>query len=176
MKRILLLLALTTGSGIIATNAQVHVDINIGTQPVWGPVGYDYAEYYYLPDIDAYYNVPRRLFIYPQGSGWVFSASLPYAYRNYDLYHGYKVVVNEPRPYMHHERYVTRYAPYRGNREQPYIRESHEEKYWQIKDHPEHGKWNNGNNGHGNGNGNGNGHGNGNGNGNGHGNKGGHRD
>ena len=54
MKRILLLLALITGSGIIATNAQVHVDINIGTQPVWGPVGYDYAEYYY-----------RRVQVYP---------------------------------------------------------------------------------------------------------------
>lgn len=39
------------------TQAQVSVNVNIGTPPVWGPVGYTNMEYYYLPDIEAYYDV-----------------------------------------------------------------------------------------------------------------------
>ena len=41
-------------------NAQVHlsVGVNIGAQPEWGPVGYDHADYYYMPDICVYYDVP----------------------------------------------------------------------------------------------------------------------
>ena len=79
------------------------------------------------------------------------------------FYRGYKVVINEPRPYLHHDVYYKKYYGYRGRSGQPFIRDSREEKYWQIKEHPQHGKWkqNGGNNGkgHGNGHGNGNGHG-----------------
>ena len=37
-------------------DAQVHlsVGVNIGAQPEWGPVGYDRADYYYMPDIGVY--------------------------------------------------------------------------------------------------------------------------
>ena len=38
-----------------------------------GLYGYDYAEYYYLPDIEAYYYIPRRQFVYMAGGHWVFS-------------------------------------------------------------------------------------------------------
>ena len=162
MKKAISLLALITSSALFTTTAvaQVNVSINIGTQPVWGPVGYDYAEYYYLPDIEAYYNVPKRQFIYLQGKNWVFAGALPGAYANFDLYRGYKVVINEPRPYLHHEVYYKKYYSYRGRIDQPYIRNCHDEKYWVIKDHPEHGKWkhyddDDDDHGHGNGNGNG---------------------
>ena len=40
--------------------AQINLHININQQPVWGPTGYDHVDYYYLPDINAYYNVPSR--------------------------------------------------------------------------------------------------------------------
>ena len=129
------------------TQAQVRVgvNINIGSQPVWGPVGYDYAEYYYLPDIDAYYYVPRRQFIYLSNGRWIFSASLPVRYRNYDLYSGYKVVINEPRPYLHAGVYRTRYAPYRGRHDQIIIRNSDEPKYYVVKGHPKYNGHDNGN-------------------------------
>src|SRR5947207_14908973 len=109
------------------TQAQVRVgvNINIGSQPVWGPVGYDYAKYYYLPDIDAYYYVPRRQFIYLSDGRWIFSASLPVRY-HYDLYSGYKVVINEPRPYLHANVFRERYASYRGRHDQVIIRNSNE--------------------------------------------------
>lgn len=122
------------------THAQVRVgvNINIGNQPTWGPVGYDYVDYYYLPDIDAYYSVPRHQFIYPEGNQWIFASTLPPRYRGYDLYNGYKVVINEPTPYLHADIYRQRYGNYRGGRgpRQVIIRDSHDERY------KNNGRWN----------------------------------
>src|SRR5678809_1729532 len=83
-------------------SAQFRVNVNIGSQPVWGPVGYDHVDYYYLPDIETYYYVPTRQFIYFSNGRWIYSSSLPYRYRNYDLNRGYKVVVNQPRAYQNY--------------------------------------------------------------------------
>lgn len=61
----------------IALFSQVNVQVNIGTQPLWGPTGYDYAEYYYLPEYEVYYEVPSRRFVYLNGNDWVFASALP---------------------------------------------------------------------------------------------------
>jgi hypothetical protein len=124
--------------------AQVHlsVGINIGSQPDWGPVGYDHADYYYMPDIDAYYDINAHQYVYFNNNVWVHSVSLPPRYSNYDVYHSYKVVVNERTPWVHNNVYRTKYATYRGRRDQPVIRDSHEEKYknhWKD-DHKGHGR------------------------------------
>jgi len=110
------------------TEAQVHVsvNVNIGSQPQWGPVGYDHVDYYYMPDIDVYYYVPRQQYIYMNAGRWVFAASLPERCRSYDMYRGYKVVVNEPTPYRHCEVYRERYGRYKGNYGQQVV----------IRDHP----------------------------------------
>jgi hypothetical protein len=121
--------------------ASVGVNLNVGVQPIWGPVGYDYVEYYYLPDIDVYYYVPNHQYIYMRSGRWTFSSSLPIMYRNYDLYSGYKVVVNEPKPYQNHNIYKEKYNGYRGNNGQKVIRNSHDTKYFVNKKHPEHNKW-----------------------------------
>lgn len=92
----------------IRAQVRVGVNVNIGAQPAWVPAGY--AEYYYLPDIDAYYYVPRRQFVYLSNGRWTFSAYLPTRYRNYDLYSGYKVAVREPRPYLHSNFYRSHYG------------------------------------------------------------------
>jgi hypothetical protein len=105
---------------INTAKAQVNVSININSQPDWGPRGYDYVEYYYLPDIGAYYYVPRGKFVYLSGRNWVFSVHLPPAYRHYDLYRGYKVVINEPRAYRYYSTHKVKYAKYKGNHGQPY--------------------------------------------------------
>ena len=94
---------------VFSTSAQVNVNVNIGTQPVWGPVGYDYAEYYYLPDIESYYYVPKRQFIYLKGKNWVFARSLPGAHAHFDVYRGYTVVINKHNPYLHHAVYYKKY-------------------------------------------------------------------
>ena len=68
-----------------SAQVNVGVKINIGTQPEWGPTGYDHAEYYYMPDIDVFYYVLRHQYIYQQSGNWIFSTSLPSRYRSYDI-------------------------------------------------------------------------------------------
>src|SRR5436305_998568 len=101
-----------------AVQAQVSVNVNIGTPPPWGPAGYTEVRYYYLPDVEAYYDVQTSMFIYYGGGVWVHRSSLPRQYRNYDLYGGYKVVMTDYRgdaPYNNYKEYRTRYARgYRG--------------------------------------------------------------
>jgi hypothetical protein len=150
MKKTLLIVAFVLSGFVFKTaTAQVHVrfNVNIGTQPVWGPVGYDHVEYYYMPDIDAYYYVPSRQYIYQDRGRWIFSSSLPYRYHNYDVYNGYKVVINNARPYRNDRYYRTKYAGYRNNHSQEAIRNSHDSRYFVNKDHPEHNNWKSDNNG-----------------------------
>jgi hypothetical protein len=119
MKKTITVLLLLIAGFLTApqTNAQVRVgiNINIGDQPRWRAPGYDYVEYYYLPDIESYYYVPTHQFIYLSNGRWIFSTSLPYRYRNYDLYGGYKVVINRPNAYYHHNEYKIKY-----NRNKPH--------------------------------------------------------
>jgi len=109
--------------------AQLSVRVNIGTPPQWGPAGYNSVSYYYLPDIESYYDVRHSMFIYYSGNRWIHSRVLPARYRNYDLYGGYKVVMNDyhgTRPYDHFREYKVKYGKgYRGH-EQRNIGERHD--------------------------------------------------
>jgi hypothetical protein len=120
---------------INVTQAQISININIGSQPAWGPTGYDRVEYYYLPDIDAYYYVPKKQFIYLNNSHWIFANSLPYKYSGYNLYRGHKVVINRPMPYKNGDMYRNKYAGFSGGigPHQESIRDSKDDKY---KGHP----------------------------------------
>ncbi|MFT3824295.1 MAG: hypothetical protein QM731_10260 [Chitinophagaceae bacterium] len=112
-----------------ATKAQVSVSINIGAQPQWGPVGYDYAQFYYMPDIDVFYNIQQREYVYMNGGRWMNSPYLPDRCRNYDLYGGYKVVINEPAPWKRWNFYHDRYVNYRSYPRQVVIRDSRDPRY-----------------------------------------------
>jgi hypothetical protein len=116
---------------IKVADAQIRfsVGVNIGSQPAWGPVGYSHADYYYMPDIDAYYDVPAHQYVYLENNAWVRRGYLPQRYANYDLYHGYKVVVNQRNPWERDDVYRTRYANYRGRHDQGVIRDSRDERY-----------------------------------------------
>lgn len=147
MKKTILIAALLLSGFLFQTvGAQVHVrfSVNIVSQPIWGPVGYDHVEYYYMPDIDVFYYVPKHQYIYQEQGRWIFAASLPSRFNNYDMYNGYKVVINDPKPYRHAETYRKQYGSYKGRHDQETIRNSHDPKYFEIKDHPEHDKWKNG--------------------------------
>jgi hypothetical protein len=110
--------------------AQVNVSVNIGTQPAWGPTGYDHVDYYYIPDIQCYYYVPSHQFVYLNGNRWTFSNTLPHQYRDFDLFHSYKVVMNEPQPYLHYDQDRDKYGHYKGNANgQMFIRNSNEDRY-----------------------------------------------
>ena len=96
----------------IFVHAQVSVNVNISPPP-WGPVGYSQVRYYYLPDVEAYYDVQASMYIYYGGGAWVHRAYLPSQYKNYDPYHGYKVVMTDYHghtPYTHFKEHKMKYA------------------------------------------------------------------
>ncbi|RTZ03337.1 hypothetical protein EKM02_00420 [Flavobacterium sp. RSP49] len=100
--------------------AQVSVNVNIGRPPAWGPVGYSAVDYYYLPDVQAYYDIRATQFIYFGGGNWIRSRNLPNQYRNYNLYNGYKVVLNDyhgSRPYSNFKTHKVKY--YKGYKGKP---------------------------------------------------------
>ena len=130
MKKLILTFALILTCSAYTMQAQrVSVNINIGSQPAWGPVGYDYVDYYYMPDIDCYYSVNQGLFFYMNAGRWVGVRYLPYAYKNYDFYTMYKVVLVGHDPWMCNNRHRREYARYRGYRTQPVIRYSRDVRY-----------------------------------------------
>lgn len=109
--------------------AQVSVSLNIGSQPDWGPTGYDRADYYYMPDIDTYYDVNNHVYVYNEGGVWVHRTYLPARYQSFDRYHAYKAVVNERNPWERNNVYRAKYISYRGRTDQAIIRDSHDARY-----------------------------------------------
>ncbi|UKJ06163.1 hypothetical protein [Solitalea lacus] len=111
MKRIIILVIALIAFGGIHAKAQVSVNVNIGTPPMWAPYGYSEVRYYYLPDVACYYDVYDARFIYNNGHTWVRVSSLPSRYRDYDLYSGYKVVLDYRgrAPYEYYHSHRSRY-------------------------------------------------------------------
>jgi hypothetical protein len=129
MKKIILISAITL-SGLFynTANAQirVHLGIHLGLPRVYiparvvveQPAPVQYAEaanyygnedYYYLPDVDAYYSVPEQCYYYNDSGNWVSAAYLPGAYRDYDWRSVRHFEVRAPRPFMHDDFYRTRF-------------------------------------------------------------------
>jgi hypothetical protein len=123
--------------------AQVHDNssINLDIQPIWGPIGYDYVEYYYLPDIESYYNVPQNRFYYYEEGHWIGRSYLPSRFSNYNLYKSYKIVVTEREPWKNHKTYSKKYSSYKNRHGQKLIRDSRDPKYFINKNHPENKNW-----------------------------------
>jgi hypothetical protein len=107
-----------------AGHTQVSINVNFPAPPMWGPVGYTEVNYYYLPDVEAFYDIQASMFIYSSNGVWVHRSYLPTRYRDYDLYGGYKVVMNDyhgKTPNTHFKEYKTRYAKgYRGHPQKTY--------------------------------------------------------
>lgn len=134
MKKIILTIAIALGFlSFQKASAQVSLNINIGNQPAWGPVGYDYVNYYYLPDIDAYYDVPARQYVVLENNAWVHRSVLPTRYSYYNPYRSYKVVVNERNPWSNHVVIHNKYVSYKGRPSQVIIRDSRDIKYKKHK-------------------------------------------
>jgi hypothetical protein len=133
MKKFILAIALLIGIASFNNKVEaqsINISINIGNQPSWGPVGYDYVDYYYLPDINCYYNVNAGLFYYLDRGRWFSARYLPYAYSHYDLYGMYKVVlINISNPWMYNSTHYRDYGRYRGYRNQYVIRDSRDDRY-----------------------------------------------
>jgi len=91
--------------------------VSVGVQyqnPSWAPPYYSGVRYYYLPDIEAYYDLSNRDFAYMDNGQWLFSPVLPSMYSGYDLSNGFVVALNFGvfQPWMHHQYYVSHYPRY----------------------------------------------------------------
>src|ERR1022692_4846859 len=83
--------------------------------PAWAPAyNNSQVQYYYLPDIQCYYDVWNQQYVYMENGNWMFSTYLPAMYGNYDLYAGHVVILDYRvhQPWMHHELYVEHYPRY----------------------------------------------------------------
>jgi len=112
MKKLLIILISIAFFSTTNTNAQVSVNVNFGTPPVWAPADRVETQYYYLPDIDTYYDVPQRKYIYLSNNVWIRSNSLPSRHRNYNLKGGRVIYITDYRgnsPYVHHKKHKTKY-------------------------------------------------------------------
>jgi hypothetical protein len=141
MRRILLLILAVFLSNTVDAQLRINLNFNVDRQPVWGPTGYDHVEYYYLPDIGVYYNVPQQKYYYNERGRWISRSTLPSRYHGFDLYNSYKVVLNEPAPYRNDNKYREQYASYKGRHDQQVIRDARDAKYYVNPNHPEHKNW-----------------------------------
>jgi len=141
MRYLLAFIAAVFMSSTLDAQLSISFGFNLDRQPVWGPTGYDHVDYYYLPDIEVYYNVPQRRYYYNERGRWISRSTLPSRYRGFDLYNSYKVVLNERTPYRNHNKYRDQYASYKGRRDQQPIRDARDSKYYVNPNHPEHRNW-----------------------------------
>ncbi|MFL9832243.1 hypothetical protein ACSV4D_16090 [Flavobacterium sp. ARAG 55.4] len=104
------------------SQAQVSINVNVGTpvvvRPAWVPHNHVGIDYYYIPEIQSYYDVNASMYVYLNRGNWVRTRYVPVAYRNYDLSRAHRVALrgyHGIRPYSHFtnhkvKHYNTRYT------------------------------------------------------------------
>jgi hypothetical protein len=96
-----------------AQGPEINANIDL---PSWAPY-YENANvvrYYYFPDIECYYDVMNREFIYLEDGQWMFGNSLPPVYAWFDLNNCFIVALNARvfEPWRHFHYYVAHYPRY----------------------------------------------------------------
>lgn len=136
--------------GATATKAQVSINVNIGTPPAWGPVGYDNVGYYFLPDIQIYFDIRKAEYIYFGNGRWIRSRRLPSYCSNYDLYRGYKVPLTDYRgntPYVYYNAHKVKY--YKGYKGKPQKARGHYKEEHRYEDRQDNRRDDHNDRGHG---------------------------
>ena len=84
------------------------------SNPPWAPAYYPGVRYYYIPDLEMYYDLSNQDFVYLDDGQWMFSYGLPSIYAGYDLYNAFVVALDAGvyQPWMHHQFYVSHYPRY----------------------------------------------------------------
>lgn len=110
---LLLSASLLTGCMMVSPVVRTVTSVSY-ENPQWAPPYYSGARYYYVPDLELYYDLSTREFIYLVDGRWQFSPYVPSIYRNYDLDNCFCVVLNIDvfRPWLHHQYYISHYPRY----------------------------------------------------------------
>lgn len=111
MKKLILMSAIVLGGfGIKTASAQfgIHVNLHLGT-PVYVAPQPVYDDYYYLPEVEAYYSVGENCYYYEDGGNWIAAVYLP-GRRDFDWRYSTHYEIRGNRPYMQHNEYRSRYG------------------------------------------------------------------
>ncbi len=97
----------------LTVSAQIPQEgVNV-VPPPWAPYyeNVNMIRYYYIPDIECYYDVWNHEFVYLEDGSWMFGASLPPIYSWLDLNTAFIVLLdyNVFEPWMHFHYYVSHY-------------------------------------------------------------------
>ena len=107
---------LFAGNSGCAVNNQTQSQRANVTPPAWAPyyANADMIRYYYFPDIECYYDVWNRDFVYLDDGNWMFGSTLPPIYSWYDLNSAFIVLLDNGvyEPWRHFNYYVSHYPRY----------------------------------------------------------------
>jgi len=119
MKLSKILLAALVCIAFSSSQAQVKTTVML---PGWGVAGNDNATYYYIPATETYYDVRKGEYVYQEDGKWVRNTTLPVAYKDYDLYSGYKVVLtDDTEPFADYDNMRSKYSKtYKGESQKTY--------------------------------------------------------
>ena len=120
--------------------------------PQWAPSYSDGIRYYYLPDIESYYDIYTQEFIFLNQAQWSYSLYLPSIYPDFNLNNSFIVLVNSNiyQPWMHHQYYVSHfpryyYRDYYDHSNIPYVRGFNENSrsaiYWSENERDRARSW-----------------------------------
>lgn len=118
MKKFVLSIIIAAG-GLLTQTASAQVGVSVGVRlgpvvinvhkPVAPAVVYD--DFYYLPEVEAYYSVPEHCYYYMDGNRrWVNAAYLPGRYRDYDWRYARRYEIHNQRPFDNHVYYRNRFG------------------------------------------------------------------
>ncbi len=99
------------------TQAQVSVNVNIGgpavvVRPAWVSQNNVDVDFYYIPEIESYYDVNASLYVYLNNGNWVRTRYVPTRYRNCDLNHANRIALSGyhgSRPYAYYTNHRVNY-------------------------------------------------------------------
>ncbi|MES2371563.1 MAG: hypothetical protein V4557_03220 [Bacteroidota bacterium] len=111
MKINLGIVALVTGVFFFMDQTKAQTGIT-NIRETQSQTGYTVGNYYYYPEIDTWYDIYSRRFVYFENGRWVYSDAVSGKNRYYDIANAYKVQVTEKKPYMHAAAYRELYADY----------------------------------------------------------------
>jgi len=102
-----------------------QVSVTVGTPPPWGPAEASGIRFYYMPDIQMYFDVNSGEYVYFSGGTWVHTTTLPARYRHYDFYKEYKVPLRDyhgEHPWENHGAYHKSYPKgyHKGEYQKPF--------------------------------------------------------
>jgi len=82
--------------------------------PVWAKAAPANVNYYYLPDLDTYYDVPAKRYIYMNNGTWVKRSTLPTWHKGYNMANSNPVYLTDYKGRTPYKLYKVHKVKYKG--------------------------------------------------------------